>query len=186
MKNKEEILRYFPNMIYCLLKKEFDKEDVSKKIEEIRLHSNRPIILKFRDSDIVINYIVNQCEILQILEKICNNSIYAYKNQICNGFITVKGGHRVGITGTAVVENNNVINIKNINSLNFRIAREIKGASNKILSEIIDKKNSTIYNTLIVSPPGKGKTTILRDTIRRISDGIEELDFKGKMCRSCR
>ena len=182
MKNKEEILRYFPNMIYCLLKKEFDKEDVIKKLEEIRLHSNRPIILKFRNSDIVINYIVNQCEILQILEKICNNSIYAYKNQICNGFITVKGGHRVGITGTAVVENNNVINIKNINSLNFRIAREIKGCSNKILSEIIDKKNSTIYNTLIVSPPGKGKTTILRDTIRRISDGIEELDFKGKMC----
>ena len=182
MKNKEEILRYFPNMIYCLLKKEFDKEDVIKKLEEIRLHSNRPIILKFRNSDIVINYIVNKCEILQILEKICNNSIYAYKNQICNGFITVKGGHRVGITGTAVVENNNVINIKNINSLNFRIAREIKGCSNKILSEIIDKKNSTIYNTLIVSPPGKGKTTILRDTIRRISDGIEELDFKGKMC----
>ncbi len=182
MKNKEEILRYFPNMIYCLLKKEFDKEDVIKKLEEIRLHSNRPIILKFRNSDIVINYIVNQCEILQILEKICNNSIYAYKNQICNGFITVKGGHRVGITGTAVVENNNVINIKNINSLNFRIAREIKGCSNKILSEIIDKKNNTIYNTLIVSPPGKGKTTILRDTIRRISDGIEELDFKGKMC----
>lgn len=182
MKNKEEILKYFPNMIYCLLKKEFDKEDVFNNLQEIRLHSNRPIILKFRDSDIVINYIVNQCEILQILEKICNNSIYAYKNQICNGFITVKGGHRVGITGTAVVENNNVINIKNINSLNFRIAREIKGASNKILSEIIDKKNNTIYNTLIVSPPGKGKTTILRDTIRRISDGIEELDFKGKMC----
>lgn len=182
MKNKEEILKYFPNMIYCLLKKEFDKEDVFNNLQEIRLHSNRPIILKFRDNDIVINYIVNQCEILQILEKICNNSIYAYKNQICNGFITVKGGHRVGITGTAVVENNNVINMKNINSLNFRIAREIKGASNKILSEIIDKKNSTIYNTLIVSPPGKGKTTILRDTIRRISDGIEELNFKGKIC----
>lgn len=182
MKNKEEILRYFPNMIYCLLKKEFDKEDVFNNLQEIRLHSNRPIILKFRDSDIVINYIVNQCEILQILEKICNNSIYAYKNQICNGFITIKGGHRVGITGTAVVENNNVINIKNINSLNFRIAREIKGCSNKILSEIIDEKNNTIYNTLIVSPPGKGKTTILRDTIRRISDGIEELNFKGKIC----
>ena len=182
MKNKEEILKYFPNMIYCLLKKEFDKEDVSKKIEEIRLHSNRPIILKFRDSDIVTNYIVNQCEILQILEKICNNSIYAYKNQICNGFITIKGGHRVGITGTAVVENNNVINIKNINSLNFRIAREIKGCSNKILGEIIDEKNNTIYNTLIVSPPGKGKTTMLRDVIRQISDGIEELNFEGKMC----
>ena len=185
MKSKEEILRYFPNTIYCLLKKEFDKEEVFKNLHEIRLHSNKPIILKFRNSDMLINYKVNQCEILQILERICNNSIYAYKNQICNGFITIKGGHRVGITGTAVVDDNEVINMKDINSLNFRIAREIKGVSNKLLDQIVDKKNDTIYNTLIVSPPGKGKTTILRDLIRRLSDGIPEIEFNGKTCRSC-
>lgn len=170
MKSKEEILRYFPNIICCLISKELDKKEVIENIQEIRFRTNRPIILKLRNNDIIIDYKVNQWEILQILEKICNSSIYAYKNQICNGFITIRGGHRVGITGTAVIEENNIINIKYINSLNFRIAREVKDSSNKILGQIIDKKNNTIYNTLIVSPPGKGKTTILRDVIRRISD----------------
>ena len=70
---------------------------------------------------------------LQTLERLCENSIYAYKNQICEGFLTVKGGHRVGITGTAVVENGKTINLKYVTSLNFRIAREILDCSNKIL-----------------------------------------------------
>lgn len=182
MKNKEEILKCFPNTTYCLLKKEFDNEEITKILQEIRIRVNRPIILKLRNQDIIIDHKVNQCEILQILEKLCNNSVYAYKEQICNGFITIKGGHRVGITGTAVVEKGKIINVKYINSLNFRIAREVLGCGDKILSQIVDKKNSTIYNTLIVSPPGKGKTTILRDIIRKISDGIEEIGFEGKTC----
>jgi len=98
------------------------------------------------------------------------------------GYITVKGGHRVGITGTAVVQENQVINLKNITSLNFRIARQVLNCSNKIIGEIINKQNNNIYNTLIVSPPGKGKTTMLRDVILKISNGIEELKFKGKTC----
>ena len=125
---------------------------------------------------------MSQKEILQILEKLCNSSIYAYKNQICEGFITVKGGHRVGITGTAVVENEKVINLKYITSLNFRIAREVLNCSNKILGQIINKEVNSIYTTLIVSPPGMGKTTILRDAIRRISNGVPEINFKGKTC----
>lgn len=132
--------------------------------------------------DILIEYIVNQTEILQILEKICENSIYAYKNQICNGYITIKGGHRIGITGSAVVEDGKIINIKYITSLNFRIARQVLNCSNKIIGQVIDEKNKDIYNTLIVSPPGRGKTTILRDLIRKLSNGIDEINFKGKTC----
>jgi len=66
--------------------------------------------------------------------------------------------------------------------LNFRIARQIINCSNHLLREIIDVKNNTIYNTLIVSPPGKGKTTILRDLIRNISNGISSMHFKGMTC----
>ena len=142
----------------------------------------RPIILKLHNLDILIEYIVNQTEILQILEKICENSIYAYKNQICNGYITIKGGHRIGITGSAVVENEKIINIKYITSLNFRIARQVLNCSNKIIGQVIDEKNQDIYNTLIVSPPGRGKTTILRDLIRKLSNGIDEINFKGRTC----
>ena len=116
------------------------------------------------------------------LERLCENSIYAYKNQICQGYLTIKGGHRIGITGTVVEENNRILNIKHITSLNFRIARQIRNCSNPILKEIVDIENQTIYNTLIVAPPGKGKTTILRDAIRKISNGINEINFKGKTC----
>ena len=138
--------------------------------------------MKLHNLDILIEYIVNQTEILQILEKICENSIYAYKNQICNGYITIKGGHRIGITGSAVVENEKIINIKYITSLNFRIARQVLNCSNKIIGQVIDEKNQDIYNTLIVSPPGRGKTTILRDLIRKLSNGIDEINFKGRTC----
>lgn len=183
MKNTEEILRYFPSQIYTLLKNTLlQNKNLENDLQEIRIRVERPILLKSRQADIIIDYKVNIAEVLQILEKLCDNSIYAYKNQICDGFITIKGGHRVGIAGTAVVENEKVINLKYVTSLNFRIAREIINCSNKILGEIVNKEENTIYNSLIVSPPGKGKTTILRDAIRRISNGIEELGLKGKTC----
>ncbi|MCI8444240.1 MAG: stage III sporulation protein AA [Clostridia bacterium] len=183
MKEIEEVLRYFPSNLYHLLSDTFrQNKKIEENLQEIRIRCNRPIILKLRQVDIVIEYEVSQTEIGQTLERLCNNSIYAYKNQICEGFLTVKGGHRVGITGTAVVENEKVINLKYVTSLNFRIAREVLNCSNQILNQIIDQKNNTIYTTLMVSPPGKGKTTILRDAIRRISDGIPEIDFKGKVC----
>lgn len=179
----EEIIRYFPINISSLLYKAINQnEKIKEQIQEIRIRVGRPIILKLHNLDILIEYIVNQTEILHILEKICENSIYAYKNQICNGYITIKGGHRIGITGSAVVENEKIINIKYITSLNFRIARQVLNCSNKIIGQVIDEKNQDIYNTLIVSPPGRGKTTVLRDLIRKLSNGIDEINFKGKTC----
>jgi stage III sporulation protein AA len=73
------------------------------------------------------------------------------------GFITVKGGHRVGISGSCVVENGKVININYIYSLNFRIAKEVMGCANKVLNEILRLDASTIFNCLIVSKPGARK-----------------------------
>ena len=112
------------------------------------------------------------------MQIICDNSIYAYQNQICQGFITLKGGHRVGITGEVIVENDKVKNISYIHSLNFRIAKQINNASINIINHILDVKNNSIYNTLIVGEPGTGKTTILKDLIKKISNGIEDINFK--------
>lgn len=179
----EEILRYFPYEIYTLLENALRQDlNLQRELQEIRIRVQRPILLKTRQADIVIDYQINASEVLQILEKLCQNSIYAYKNQICEGFLTVKGGHRIGITGTAVTEDSKVLNLKYVTSLNFRIAREIINCSNQLLKEIIDIENNSIYNTLIVSPPGKGKTTMLRDMIRNISNGISEIHFKGMTC----
>lgn len=179
----EEILRYFPNQIYAILKNTLSQDiRLQKDLQEIRIRVGRAILLKTRQADLIIDYKITTNEILQILEKLCENSIYAYKNQICEGFITVKGGHRIGITGTAVTEGNKIINLKYVTSLNFRVAREVINCSNRFLQEIIDRENNSIYNTLIVSAPGKGKTTVLRDVIRNISNGISQIHFKGMTC----
>ena len=179
----DEILRYFPNKIYQIFSKLLQENpQIANELQEIRIRVDKPIILKLREKDLILQYNILQTEILQIVERLCENSIYAYKNQICEGFITIKGGHRVGLTGSCVIENGKITNIKYISSLNIRIAREVKNCSTRILREIIDIDNKTIYNSIIVAPPGRGKTTILRDIIRRLSDGIEEINFRGKTC----
>lgn len=183
MKDINEILRYFPNNIYQIFSNLFkENSKIANELQEIRIRANRPILLRLRENDLILQYNISQTEILQVLERLCENSIYAYKNQICEGFITIKGGHRIGLTGSCVIENGKVINIKYISSLNFRIAREVFNCSTRVLREIIDIENKTIFNTIIVAPPGRGKTTVLRDAIRRLSDGINEIDFKGKTC----
>ena len=109
-------------------------------LEEIRIKANVNIILKIGQADIIVDYITNQDELLQILQTICDNSIYSYQSQICNGYITLKGGHRVGISGEVVIKDGQVINISYIYSLNFRIARQVPGCSNTALPYILNVK----------------------------------------------
>lgn len=150
------LLSYFPEDIYKEIEEYFeeDTEEKNKAIEEIRLRADRPLILKFNKKEILFKTIINQEMILQTLQKVCDNSIYSYQNQIREGFITVKGGHRIGIAGNCVIENGKVSNINYVSSLNFRIAKQIKGCSNKLLKYVLDLENNNIYTTLIVSPPG--------------------------------
>ena len=178
---REEILKYFPVNIYKNIN-ETIKENAKyeNEIEEIRIRVNNPIILKIGQFEKILEYKVSSNELIQILEKLCENSIYAYKNQMCEGYITINGGHRVGIVGSVVIEQERIVNIKYISSLNFRIAREIIDCSQKVLNQIIDIQNLNIFNTIIVAPPGCGKTTVLRDVIRKISNGIPEISFKGR------
>lgn len=151
------ILSYFTGNIARLLEKYVGIDSNLNELEEIRLRANKPLILKFYKKEKVFDYIVSSEEILETLQYLCNNSIYAYQNQICGGYITVKGGHRVGISGSVIIDNAKIININYISSLNFRIAKQIIGCSNKILKYVLDLENNSIYNTLIVSPPGARK-----------------------------
>lgn len=171
----QDILLYFPLKI----REELKKFNLNF-LEEIRIRNMRPILLKIGQDEIDTNCIVNTEEILNILQRVCDNSIYTYQNQICNGYITIKGGHRIGITGNVVIDKDGqVINISHVSSLNFRIARQVLNCSNCILKDVLDMEQNSIYNTLIISPPGYGKTTILRDLVRRISDGVREYSFMG-------
>ena len=176
------LFKYFSESLENVIENYFNniaKPSEYVALEEIRIRSNRPLILKFSDNEKIFDYIVTVEDLIETLQKICENSIYSYQSQICNGFITIKGGHRVGVAGNVVIENGKIININYISSLNFRIAKEINGCSNKLLKYVINMENNNIYNTLIVSKPGVGKTTILRDLVRRISNGIEQINFQG-------
>ena len=170
----EYILKCLPTQLAKLI-----LEHNIQKLEEIRIRANKPVILKLGQVEIVLNYTITTNEIIGILQNICNNSIYTYQNQICNGFITLPGGNRVGIAGNVVIKDGQVSNISYIYSLNFRISHQINGASDNILKYVLDTENNTIYNTLIVSPPGAGKTTMIRDLAKRISNGINEINFRG-------
>lgn len=170
----EYILKCLPTQLAKLI-----LEHNIQKLEEIRIRVNKPVILKLGQVEIVLNYTITTNEIIGILQNICNNSIYTYQNQICNGFITLPGGNRVGIAGNVVIKDGQVSNISYIYSLNFRISHQINGASDNILKYVLDTENNTIFNTLIVSPPGAGKTTIIRDLAKRISNGINEINFRG-------
>ena len=120
-------------------------------IEEIRIRVNRPVILKYPNREDMLEHIVSQVEIVNILQALCNNSIYSYQSQICDGYITLAGGHRVGITGNVAMKDGKITNVNYVSSLNFRIAREIIGAGEEVLAEILEKEE--INNTLIVSKP---------------------------------
>lgn len=176
----ETLLDYFSIEIANEIRNYFNLNSSTsyKEIEEIRIRNNCPLIIKLSNKEIIFSNVISSKNIIETLERVCENSVYTYQNQICNGFITIKGGHRVGITGNVVMENNRVININYISSMNFRIAKEVFGASDKLIPHIININENTVYNTLIVSSPGGGKTTILRDLIRKISNGFN--DFQGK------
>ena len=180
MSEVDNVLEYLPFTIRRTIKEIISNSKTNEEIEEIRLRSNKPLGLKVGQELKKVDYIVSQQEVLQAFEKVCENSVYSYRKQICDGYITIKGGNRVGIVGSSVIDNGQVININYISSLNFRIARQKIGCSNSIIKNIIDLENNSIYNTLIISPPGCGKTTLLRDIIRNISNGIKLLNFKGK------
>lgn len=107
---------------------------------------------------------------LNTLERMCQSSVYAAQNELRNGFLTLPGGHRVGVCGKVNVENGKIISMTEISGLNFRIAAEVKGAADFIMPYIFSEDK--LLNTLIISPPACGKTTILRDISRQLGGNM--------------
>ena len=174
MKGEEEIIGIFPLTIGNLLKDRFLREQ----IYEVRIKIGKPIIVYSKDGESIINYISTKEDVKSMIQKISNYSLYAYEEDIRQGFITIKGGHRIGIAGECVMEKGDVKTIRNISSINIRICREIIGCSEKVMKYIVS--GNRVYNTIIISPPRCGKTTILRDIARNISNGIPKLGVNGR------
>ena len=151
-------------------------------IREIRVRVNAPIIIRMKGKEYTVSFdgqltgilsngfVMNARDMEESILHICHSSVYAYEDEIRKGYITIAGGHRIGVAGQAVLsDSGQVKTLKNISFFNIRIAHEIAGAATKVLPYIY--QGSHVHNTLIVSPPGFGKTTLLRDLVRLVSDG---------------
>lgn len=146
--------------------------------QEIRIKSGQPVILELSVGEKILDRRATEEDLKYMMAKISNYSLYAFEEEIKQGYITLRGGHRVGLAGECVMAKGEVRTIKNISSLNIRICREVVGSSNKVMPLIIS--NNRVLNTLIVSPPKCGKTTIIRDIARNVSNGMYSISLQGK------
>lgn len=160
----QNVLKYMPNSVKDTI---YSLNSVQKStLKEIRLRLQRPFMLNFGDN-VKFYQITTKDDILYVTNKLSDYSLNSVKESLCRGFITVAGGIRVGIAGEFIIQNREIKFIHNINGLNFRIPLEKKGAADGIIKYVYDGK--TIFNTLIISPPMMGKTTLLRDIARQLS-----------------
>ena len=145
-----------------------------KFVYEVRLRLNQPIIINYTGRKRVL-FDAKNCPIVASLSDIdyclrlvTQNSVYAYANQIKEGFITFNGGIRIGLAGECVLDEfGKVKTLKNITSLNIRVPHEVNNCAHTALTYILNKG---IKSTLIIAPPGAGKTTFLRDIAAHLSE----------------
>lgn len=179
MTKREEIVRIFPDYMKARWNHALLQVD---KLQEIRLGIGQPVRLiiggeeKFLSGKGILGkgledaWYMTEKEMEEILQNVCRYSMYAFEHEIRQGFLTVPGGHRIGMAGQVVLNENGVIrNMTHIRFMNIRVSHEIIGAADEAMPYLYE--NSRFLNTLLISPPGCGKTTLLRDIIRQISEG---------------
>ena len=155
-------------------------DEIKEKTYEIRLRAGKCIALTTADGTIFADrdrftYVYSEelhkvtvQEMRDSFNRLCNFSVYSHADSIAQGFITLSDGHRVGISGTAVTENGAIKSIRDVNSLNIRIAREFKGCADEIIEKVFC---GGLNNLIVAGPPSSGKTTLLRDIARQVSSG---------------
>lgn len=158
-------------------------------LEEIRVREGRPIQLVFAGSDGFLApggslthdplqaLRASHDDLMRTFQLMARGSVYAWEDEVRGGFLTLQGGHRVGLAGRAVTEAGQIRTLKQVTSLNIRIAREVPGAASALLPRLV--RGGRLLSTLLISPPQAGKTTILRDLVRQVSHGVPALGLKG-------
>lgn len=170
------MLRYLAPQLREILLKAAPPE-----LEEIRLRLGRPLLVKDSRGSLYLSaqgrpcsaqesYKVTSDDLERTLQLITENSWYAWEQEILGGYLTLPGGHRVGLAGQAVYAGGRLKTIRHVSSLNFRQARAVVGAADPIVNRVYSRSRSQVLSTLIVSPPGCGKTTLLRDLTRQVAN----------------
>jgi stage III sporulation protein AA len=175
---KHDLLPVLPDRLSGILRTLDD--ELCTRLEEIRIRVNQPLCISTGSANHFLNaagsacacrdaYRVSQTEAKELLLRLSQSSIYAYEEELRRGYITIKGGYRVGIAGKAVLQGGAVRLVHPCTSFNIRISREVIGAADKVMPYIMEGKYP--LHTLIISPPQAGKTTLLRDIARQLSEG---------------
>jgi stage III sporulation protein AA len=140
-------------------------------LSEIRMRVNQPLLIKINGREHRLAYQPTLRDINETLERVSDYSFYAFEEEISKGYITLPGGHRVGVAGQAVQEHGQIRTLRHINGFNFRVAHNIKGCADGVLPQLFAGDDTRSFcHTMLVSPPGCGKTTLLRDIVRQISN----------------
>lgn len=181
MGKRDEILKILSGK----LRKILENANINYELlQELRLRIHAPFIIIYDGTEFFVSeqgtlekeskkgYLVLSSDIKETIEYISSFSLYAYEDEIRQGFITVQGGHRIGIAGKVILEQGKVKSVKHISFINIRMSHEKKGCGSNVLPYIFARNQ--ICHTLVISPPGCGKTTLLRDMVRLISNGDDE------------
>ncbi len=144
-------------------------DDQKAVAEELRLRAGRPMTVLLQNREVPLNAVVDSAELDTLCDLATEFSRYAAAETLREGFVPVRGGFRLGLCGTAVMKNGLNTNLKNLSSAVIRIARERKGVGEAVTPRLF--RDGVFQSTLILSPPGGGKTTLLRDMVRCLSDG---------------
>lgn len=178
MDRQEELIRLFSKDIRTILR--CISADFGR-IQEIRLRIQAPLLMICDNREFYITpegklsrnakeaYLVTRQDLKETIEYMSDYSLYAFEEEMKQGFITVQGGHRIGMAGKAVTDERGIRGMKFISFLNVRLAHQVRGCADMVLPYLFER--GEIMHTLIVSPPRCGKTTLLRDIIRQVSNG---------------
>ncbi len=169
---KKDLWPYLPDGVRALM----EHVDAYAPLEEIRIRAGAPVQLRFNGYERLL-YGKNGaapigeegCKVL--LQRLCEQSVYAWEKELSGGYLTLEGGYRVGLCGRFVQQEGGGPRLTDATGFNIRIARQATGAAKKALPWLVDSAGR-LMSTLVVSPPGCGKTTLLRDIGRCCSYGI--------------
>lgn len=187
------VCQYFPTPIAPALLSL--NENLKATAQEIRLRAGLPLAITVGGTQLFLNtngsptylvkpncILVEQSALQNVFKNLCNHSVYAHQQELCEGYLMLPAGHRAGICGTFVSENGNISTVRDISSLNIRIAKEVTNCSAPVFL------NYSGQSILICGGPGSGKTTLLRDMVRRLANGnfgrhyrVSVIDSRGEL-----
>ncbi|MGP7816205.1 stage III sporulation protein AA [Niallia sp. 01092] len=171
------------NSIYSFLPKTISDQVLTippserENMEEIRIRMERPLEVCINGNPYFFSRIVTREDCIHLLNKISQYSVYTMEEELKRGYITIEGGHRVGLAGKVVLEGSKVKAISDVASFNIRIAKEKIGLAESFIPFLHDKNKW--FHTMIIGPPQTGKTTLLRDIARFISTGDKKNNIKA-------